>query len=861
MTPQTDCFRNARLRSARLPFAALLAVLALLVMKAGEMRAGEVVAEETSAGLAVGQEKAEPLLSEEAVAFWRGPTIGSWRVPVLLKELGDDIKGLEKTPEHAVAAAAERYALSPKDAARLVDAEVCVASMLSTPRDWPDAEALRRRVERAVAPVPEQVDRWRLLIRFYGSLPYFPPEYRELSDQGIDVVVEAFEGGRLEDVWDDVESGHLHHQRTLNRLLAIDPASRLLLAKLAESTWDPPGRAALRLFLLRSVPEPDPLLANLTIRDLLAAGATARAVEVWQEKTVSLDLSGESRARESDRWVAESLTESIAAALWLEGRDDEAVELLASAPSVEPVEPPDPESGEPSFEARRAHQHRLGRSTRLRILRSGLMGSRLEASEAFESNSRPLEPYETFIESAGIRDTSFPQAAVGGPFWTRVAATWAAGIGHATLERHFLIEAWATSRFEPNERAYGGSLNWPLALEEGWIPAALYELRESIYQETWRTRELVHQRILALEGATTAGFFDRPKPSASPIEELERIVAPFSVRQLGEAAACAVDEGKDAAAEDEASETLDAGLPPTLPVLGDAVVALGRDGAAWWVLHHRSGGGHRAAWWTQAYWLSVSYDGGHSWVAPLHTGLLLRAPLEIVAYSVEVGAGELSLLARQRNWVVPGRHLHTERDAGDVPLVFELRVDLSDLRHDEDGDGWTDVFERGVFTDPESDDSDGDGLLDPQDLLPGHERRRPGAEAEALAFALRYLENAGSPNGHWNDDTGLPIQAFVGPPLPLTDMDSTLFDLQIVVLPEDLADDDRVGARFVPQIRLWLMNSDQTRAFLIWTGTSYGGVEFAQGPDGWRAVAGHYGAGCHMRQVEPPDPDETSESP
>jgi len=59
-----------------------------------------------------------------------------------------------------------------------------------------------------------------------------------------------------------------------------------------------------------------------------------------------------------------------------------------------------------------------------------------------------------------------------------------------------------------------------------------------------------------------------------------------------------------------------------------------------------------------------------------------------------------------------------------------LRRDV--LSHDSDGDGWTDLLEKSIGTDPNKADTDGDGLIDSRDRNPTSAPREPGDEEKII---------------------------------------------------------------------------------------------------------------------------------
>lgn len=784
------------------------------------------------------EEAPTPSLSAAALAYWVHADGGAWLVPVLLDELEYDIRQLDVPPEQAVAAAARHFSLDPKQAAALVEAEVRAAALLDPEYAVAsDPEEVAELVEDAVSAVGDQLNRWRLLIRFYGSLARHSDEPNAaLGSRGLNVVSEAFDAGFIEEIWDIVEGSGLPEDDTFGWLLARAPDHPWLLRKLADSTWDCLERAAIRLHLARSeATRGEATRGEATrgeaVRELLSLGASRSAVELWQSEDDPPDLSDDLDVR------SESLPESMAAALWLEGHSEEATELLATLTPVEVGTAPKREDygGEHRvfyYESEKWSE-RSARMLRRQVVREGLRPS-------------GLDPYELALEILRVRDPEARPAVLQEPLWGQAGARWAQAAGHEALERYFLVNSLGMLGYQPTHRAHGRLLDWPRALADGAISASLYELRESLFQEIQRTRDAAEARIDALAHASAGNFPPQPV-AASGHEEVERVASPFEVRQLGDAASRAwIELGK--LSEEDARDILDSGeVPLTLPVAGEQVVAFGRDGSIWWALHRGRDvdGGNVSAWLGLAYWLSLSHDGGHSWTPPLHTGLMPGSPLLLLDKGSELVRGELTLRGQMLPWDESG--FFRALPMGESPVVFELRVDIEELRLDEDGDGWTDVLERGLATDPESEDTDGDGIADVDDPLP-RQVGAAGAESEALAVALVDLFDLGEARaGDGAEDRG-PIR-FFGPQLPLPVIDGR----PIVQVPEELALDERFGGRYDPRVRLWMVNREVTRAFLSWTGPGYGAMEFVRASSGWIFYTGYHGGGCLVTHEQPSD--------
>jgi hypothetical protein len=133
------------------------------------------------------------------------------------------------------------------------------------------------------------------------------------------------------------------------------------------------------------------------------------------------------------------------------------------------------------------------------------------------------------------------------------------------------------------------------------------------------------------------------------------------------------------------------------------------------------------------YWLLRSMDGGHTWLDPLYLGFqdhgqyVVREKARVSmfidkAVRLEVDVEELD----PRSITFPPVGLSLRREAHDV----YIDIPLADLEKDSDGDGFPDLLETKLQTDPARADSDGDGIGDRFDDFPQVSAR---AEPHALA--------------------------------------------------------------------------------------------------------------------------------
>lgn len=143
------------------------------------------------------------------------------------------------------------------------------------------------------------------------------------------------------------------------------------------------------------------------------------------------------------------------------------------------------------------------------------------------------------------------------------------------------------------------------------------------------------------------------------------------------------------------------------------------------------------------YWLHVSPDRGATWTRPLYLGLQQFQPY-VVPSSSRLPLLNGSLLQLE----VQVRDL--DEDSITFPpvgLLFERELDdvyiersLDELARDLDRDGLTDVLEDKLRTDPRNADTDGDGLDDAIDTLPGVSLKSPPRQdAEVVARIFEHV--------------------------------------------------------------------------------------------------------------------------
>jgi len=143
------------------------------------------------------------------------------------------------------------------------------------------------------------------------------------------------------------------------------------------------------------------------------------------------------------------------------------------------------------------------------------------------------------------------------------------------------------------------------------------------------------------------------------------------------------------------------------------------------------------------YWLLRSRDGGASWPSPEYLGFPYQQPYVVVeAARVSMFAPRVLRLEVKVEELDPASISHP-------PIALRLRREASDLyvdlplagiERDSDGDGFTDLLEAKLATDPHDPDTDGDGLRDGADDFPqASARAAPDVLAPILLDMLGRL--------------------------------------------------------------------------------------------------------------------------
>lgn len=239
------------------------------------------------------------------------------------------------------------------------------------------------------------------------------------------------------------------------------------------------------------------------------------------------------------------------------------------------------------------------------------------------------------------------------------------------------------------------------------------------------------------------------------------------------------------------------------------------------------------------YWYIETKDG--SWQPPLYLGLQAYLPyiftedsrlplldgetLQIEARIREIDTSSISF---------PPIGTAIKRQADGI-LV---KINLSDIRRDTDNDGMTDIAEARIGLDLREADTDGDGIPDGQDTLPLNPFRSDappndreianailsvlyGQDRAALVVTpgSSALIDALGTKGPWQADTMM----IVTPRPEIFDVVETTFPL-IVYTPADIAELDRGGPFYPPEILAHFTSPDGLTHFVEWSAQWQGGT-------------------------------------
>ncbi len=241
------------------------------------------------------------------------------------------------------------------------------------------------------------------------------------------------------------------------------------------------------------------------------------------------------------------------------------------------------------------------------------------------------------------------------------------------------------------------------------------------------------------------------------------------------------------------------------------------------------------------YWLLRSTDGGGNWRPPVYLGFQYQEPYVVAdkarvslfapgVLRLEVQVAELDPDSISH----PPVSMRLRREASDL----YIDLPLADLERDSDGDGFTDLLEAKLGTDPRNADSDGDGIPDGDDDFPqASARAEPDALAPVIVDVLRRLtgfERAAVVEPAYRDDrsaTGARTRGIAGSVLfKFIEGDARQFaglrvDGQVIVVTRQQIDD--IQARFGPFYPMGfsaVIDPQRTRAQVRWGANWTGGV-------------------------------------
>ena len=211
-----------------------------------------------------------------------------------------------------------------------------------------------------------------------------------------------------------------------------------------------------------------------------------------------------------------------------------------------------------------------------------------------------------------------------------------------------------------------------------------------------------------------------------------------------------------------------------------------------------------------ALWYTTSNDGGDSWSEPLFTGVTTN-------YGGFMGFVWRDVPRSTTQSIVVG-------DALEIPIVTygsdawtldiqTARVPVALLSADTDADGWTDLVEHFMLTDPGEADSDGDGIVDSEDRVP-NAAFSPQTPPDPRLVLMRRLVDKRSPSGTIVA-LARDVFEFIGGwngPARLIAVDSR-------VSPKFLWGRDQSYA----SLEVFVRSPDGTRAYAIWEKRSEGG--------------------------------------
>lgn len=114
--------------------------------------------------------------------------------------------------------------------------------------------------------------------------------------------------------------------------------------------------------------------------------------------------------------------------------------------------------------------------------------------------------------------------------------------------------------------------------------------------------------------------------------------------------------------------------------------------------------------------------------------------VKVEASLEELGIGRLRVKIEPRGEIEePAGYLPSFGEKHETPPAETQEFDIADVERDSDGDGWTDIEERLLRTDPLRSDSDGDGIDDGHDCSPLYASPASDAEDEEVAILQQAI--------------------------------------------------------------------------------------------------------------------------
>ncbi|MEA2325450.1 MAG: hypothetical protein QOE68_409 [Thermoanaerobaculia bacterium] len=228
------------------------------------------------------------------------------------------------------------------------------------------------------------------------------------------------------------------------------------------------------------------------------------------------------------------------------------------------------------------------------------------------------------------------------------------------------------------------------------------------------------------------------------------------------------------------------------------------------------------------YWILRSTDRGGTWNRPLYTGLRVLQPYEVVIGST------LPMLRDD------GVRIEVATTEIDGPIKELLAVDFKwrDLERDSDGDGLTDLVEERILTDPQSADTDSDGLADGVDPLPQVAfRQSQGDAAKIVATAIEAYYGSAIVQMAGEHGLGTTTMFIVGDPADFAGVTSRV---RIIVTSEGEieAASKKFGPTLAMHISLVIIDQTGTRAWVQLNDEGSGATYLLEKKEGaWIALA------------------------